>query len=178
MRRLIFLAPILAFVALIGVFASRLGHDPTVLPSVLIGKPVPAFSLPGVRPGEPPLTSASLAQGRPRLLNVFASWCVSCRYEHPLLLELKQRGVPVDGLDWKDKPADAAAFLVVQGDPYAHVGNDESGRAGIDLGVSGAPETFVIDGSGVIRFKQVGPITPEVWSRQIEPLLARLSPAR
>lgn len=174
MRRLIFLAPALAFVALVGFFAAGLRHDPSVLPSTLIGKPVPAFALAPVRPADKGLATADLKGAGPRLLNVFASWCVSCRIEHPLLLQLKARGVPIDGLDWKDKAADGARYLVNEGDPYARVGNDESGRAGIDLGVSGVPETFVVDGHGVIRFKAVGPITPEVWDRQIQPLMARL----
>ncbi|HWE99875.1 MAG TPA: DsbE family thiol:disulfide interchange protein [Caulobacteraceae bacterium] len=174
MRRLLFLAPVAAFALLILAFVAGLGRDPSVLPSMLIGKPVPAFALAPVRPGDGGLSTAQLKGGAPRLLNVFASWCVSCRYEHPLLLQLKAKGVPIDGLDWKDKAADGARYLVDQGDPYARVGNDESGRAGIDLGVAGVPETFVVDGRGIVRFKQVGPITPEIWERQIQPLMARL----
>lgn len=176
MRRLLFALPALLFVGVVLAFASGLGRDPSVLPSTMIGKPVPAFALPPVRGGEG-LSSAQMASGGPRLLNVFASWCVSCRVEHPLLLRLKAQGVPIDGLDWKDAPADAARYLAANGDPYARVGNDASGRAGIDLGVAGVPETFVVDGKGVIRFKVVGPISEADWSEKIQPLLARLSAA-
>jgi cytochrome c biogenesis protein CcmG/thiol:disulfide interchange protein DsbE len=175
MRRLLFLAPIALFAAVIAIFAAGLGRDPSVLPSALIGKPLPAFALPPVRPGEAGLASADVfAGGRPRLLNVFASWCVSCRIEHPLLLALKAKGVAIDGLDWKDKSGDAARYLAEQGDPYREVGNDESGRAGIDLGVAAVPETFVVDGAGRIRYKQVGPISEEDWTHTIAPLLRRL----
>jgi cytochrome c biogenesis protein CcmG, thiol:disulfide interchange protein DsbE len=175
MRRLVFLAPVAVFAAVILAFAFGLGHDPSVLPSTLIGKPLPAFVLPPVRPGDKGLASRQLASGgEPRLLNVFASWCVSCRIEHPLLLALKSRGVPIDGLDWKDKAVDGASYLSQQGDPYQRVGNDEGGRAGIDLGVAAVPETFVVDGQGRVRYKQVGPITPDDWTRTIRPLMERL----
>jgi cytochrome c biogenesis protein CcmG/thiol:disulfide interchange protein DsbE len=175
LRRLLFLAPAALFALVIAGLALGLGRDPTVLPSMLIGKPLPAFALPPVRPGDTGLGSADLAKGgQPRLLNVFASWCVSCRIEHPLLLALKAQGVPIDGLDWKDRAADGAHYLTQQGDPYQKVGNDEPGRAGIDLGVAGVPETFVVDGSGRVRYKQVGPITPDDWTRTIKPLMDRL----
>jgi cytochrome c biogenesis protein CcmG/thiol:disulfide interchange protein DsbE len=174
MRRLVFLAPVVVFVGIIAAFALGLGHDPSVLPSTLIGKPVPAFALPPVRPGDDGLATRQLASGGPRLLNAFASWCVACRVEHPLLLALKAQGVPIDGLDWKDKATDGAKYLTQQGDPYQRVGNDESGRAGIDLGVAGVPETFIVDGQGRVRYKQVGPITPDDWTRTIQPLMERL----
>jgi cytochrome c biogenesis protein CcmG/thiol:disulfide interchange protein DsbE len=175
MRRLFFLLPMALFAAVVAMFAAGLGRDPAVLPSTLIGKPLPAFTLPPVRPGDRGLASGDLwADGKPRLLNVFASWCVSCRIEHPVLLGLKARGVAIDGLDWKDRAADGARYLAAQGDPYGQVGNDESGRAGIDLGVTGAPETFVVDGRGRVRYKQVGPITQEDWERTLGPLLRRL----
>jgi cytochrome c biogenesis protein CcmG/thiol:disulfide interchange protein DsbE len=99
---------------------------------------------------------------------------VSCRIEHPVLLELRRRGIPVDGLDWKDDPAAGARYLVQNGDPYARAGNDRSGRTGIDLGVTGVPETFVVDGRGIVRYKYVGPITPGDWSNIIKPLMERL----
>ena len=174
MRRLVFLAPVVVFVGIIAAFALGLGHDPSGLPSTLIGKPVPAFALPPVRPGDDGLATRQLASGGPRLLNAFASWCVACRVEHPLLLALKAQGVPIDGLDWKDKATDGAKYLTQQGDPYQRVGNDESGRAGIDLGVAGVPETFIVDGQGRVRYKQVGPITPDDWTRTIQPLMERL----
>lgn len=176
MRRLVFLAPAVLFAGVVLAFALGLGHDPSVLPSTLIGKPLPAFALAPVRPGDDGLASRQLSSGGgPRLLNVFASWCVSCRIEHPLLLALKAQGVPIDGLDWKDKATDGASYLTQQGDPYQRVGNDEGGRAGIDLGVAAVPETFVVDGHGRVRYKQVGPITPDDWTRTIRPLMERLA---
>jgi cytochrome c biogenesis protein CcmG/thiol:disulfide interchange protein DsbE len=175
MRRLLFAAPAALFALVVAAFALGLGRDPSILPSTLIGKPLPGFALPPVRPGEPGLATADLsAGGQPRLLNVFASWCATCRQEHPVLMALEADGVPIDGLDWKDKPQDGARFLAEQGNPYARVGNDASGRAGIDLGVAAAPETFVVDGAGRVRYKQVGPITPDDWTRTIKPLMDRL----
>jgi cytochrome c biogenesis protein CcmG/thiol:disulfide interchange protein DsbE len=172
-KRLLFLAPIAFFGLLIAAFAAGLGRDPTILPSTLIDKPLPAFDLPAVRPGDVGLKSSDGA-GQPHLLNVFASWCVSCRIEHPVLLELKAQGVPIDGLDWKDQPTDGAKYLVDQGDPYRLAGNDKTGRAGIDLGVAGVPETFVVDGRGRVRYKVIGPISPEQWTGAIKPLLDKL----
>jgi cytochrome c biogenesis protein CcmG/thiol:disulfide interchange protein DsbE len=173
MRAPLFLIPAMLFAALIAAFAVGLGRDPAKLPSALIGKPVPPFDLPAVRPGDAGLAAADL-RGGPHLLNVFASWCAACRIEHPLLLALKAQGAPIEGLDWKDAPTDGARYLVDQGDPYQRVGNDESGRTGIDLGVTGVPETFVVDAAGRVRYKQVGPITPQEWRRTIAPLMARL----
>ena len=173
MKRLIFLAPVAFFALLIAAFAAGLGRDPTILPSTLIDKPLPAFDLPAVRPGDVGLKSSDGA-GQPHLLNVFASWCVSCRIEHPVLLALKAQGVPIEGLDWKDTAADGAKYLVDNDDPYGLVGNDGSGRVGIDLGVAGVPETFVIDRRGRVRYKQIGPISAEDWTRTIQPLMIRL----
>ncbi len=174
MRRLLFLAPVAAVLIVLGVFAFGLRRDPSLLPSTLIGKPVPDFNLAPVRAGEPGLASRDL-RGGPRLLNAFASWCVSCKLEHPILLALKAQGVPIDGLDWKDTPAAGGAYLAKEGDPYARVGSDPTGRAGIDLGVAAVPETFVVDGAGVVRYKHVGPISPDDWNNTLEPLMARLS---
>jgi cytochrome c biogenesis protein CcmG/thiol:disulfide interchange protein DsbE len=173
MRSAVYLLPALLFALLVAAFVAGLGRDPSKLPSMLIDRPLPPFALEPVRPGEAGLKSTDL-RGGPRLLNVFASWCVSCRVEHPLLLSLKAQGVPIDGLDWKDEAAAGAKYLDGQGDPYERVGNDRSGRAGIDLGVAGVPETFVVDGHGVVRYKQVGPIAPEDWENTIGPLMARL----
>jgi cytochrome c biogenesis protein CcmG/thiol:disulfide interchange protein DsbE len=172
-KRLIFLAPVAFFGLLIAAFAAGLGRDPTKLPSTLIDKPLPAFELPAVRPGDSGLKSSDGA-GQPHLLNVFASWCVSCRVEHPVLLQLKAQGVAIDGLDWKDEPTDGAKYLADQGDPYRLAGNDKTGRAGIDLGVAGVPETFVVDGRGRVRYKVIGPISPEDWAGVIKPLMDRL----
>lgn len=173
MRLLLYLTPVALFAALVAVFVAGLGRDPSRLPSTLIGKPLPVFDLPPVRPGDGGLKSSDL-RGGPRLLNVFASWCVSCRIEHPVLLALKAQGVPIDGLDWKDDPAAGAKYLAANGDPYAKVGNDAPGRTGIDLGVAGVPETFVVDAAGRVRYKQIGPISPDDWTGTIAPLLDRL----
>lgn len=173
MKRLVFLAPVVLFAVLIAAFAAGLGRDPSRLPSTLIDRSLPPFDLPAVRPGDVGLKSTD-GVGQPRLLNVFASWCVSCRIEHPVLLRLKAEGVPIDGLDWKDAPADGAKYLTEQGDPYRLAGNDRSGRAGIDLGVAGVPETFVVDGRGRVRYKFVGPISPDDWEATIKPLMERL----
>ncbi len=173
MRRLLFLAPAILVLGLLGVFYFGLGHDPALLPSTLIGKPTPTFDLAPVRPGEARLASRDL-RGEPRLLNAFASWCVACRTEHPVLLALKAQGVPIEGLDWKDNPAAGATYLAQAGDPYARVGSDPTGRAGIDLGVAAVPETFVVDGAGVIRYKHVGPISPDDWNKTLQPLMTRL----
>jgi cytochrome c biogenesis protein CcmG/thiol:disulfide interchange protein DsbE len=172
MKRLAYAAPIAAFALVVLAFVAALHRDPSTLPSTLIGQPLPAFALPPVR-GDAGLKSSDMA-GEPRLLNVFASWCVSCREEHPVLLQLKAQGVPIEGLDWKDEPDDGARYLADQGDPYLLAGNDRTGRTGIDLGVSGVPETFVVDRRGMVRFKQVGPLTAQDWAQTIKPLMDRL----
>ena len=138
MRRLLALLPVAAFVLLLVGFMVGLWRDPAILPSMLIGKPLPAFALAPLRPNEAGLASAELA-GAPVLLNVFASWCGPCKAEHPILLRLKGEGVPIMGLDWKEEAADGARWLDQNGDPYLRAGNDRTGRAGIDLGVSGVP---------------------------------------
>ena len=173
MKRLLFLSPVALFVILIGVFFVGLQRDPSLLPSMLIGKPVPAFSLPPVRPGDQGLSTADLG-GEPKLLNIYASWCAACRIEHPMLMRLRREGVIIPGLDWKDEVEAGHDVLVKQGDPYERVGNDRSGRAGIDLGVSGAPETFVVDKAGKVRYRHVGAISIEDWDKKIGPLMARL----
>jgi len=173
MKRLLFLLPLLVLGGMAVFFGIGLTRDPSKLPSTLIDRPLPRFAMTGVAPGSPGLATADLA-GRPALLNVFASWCAGCRVEHPLLMELSRQGVPIYGLDWKDKPADGAAWLAAYGNPYRRVGNDEAGRVGIDLGVTGAPETFVVDARGRVRHKHVGPITREVWETELKPLLAEL----
>jgi cytochrome c biogenesis protein CcmG/thiol:disulfide interchange protein DsbE len=173
MTRLLALLPVAAFVIVLVGFVVGLRRDPAILPSMLIGKPLPAFALAPLRPGASGLASSDLA-GEPVLLNVFASWCGPCKAEHPTLLRLQRDGVPIVGLDWKEAAADGAGWLDANGDPYVRAGNDSSGRAGIDLGVSGVPETFVIDRRGRVRYRQVGEITPQVWAETLAPLMARL----
>lgn len=173
MKRLLFIVPIMGFILLLGVFFNGLQRDPTLLPSQLIGKPVPTFDLPPVRPGDQGLKTSDLG-GEVVLLNVYASWCVACRLEHPMLMRLRSQGVPIHGLDWKDEAAKGNQVLINEGDPYIRVGNDASGRAGIDLGVSGAPETFVVDKQGKVRYRHTGAISIEDWEKKIRPLMERL----
>ena len=173
MKRLVFALPVLLFAGIIFAFVLGLGRDPSKLPSVLIDQPLPRFALPAVRPNDVGLRSDDL-RGAPMLLNVFASWCVSCRIEHPVLLQLKSQGIPIQGLDWKDEASAGAQYLRDNGDPYAKAGNDKSGRTGIDLGVTGVPETFVVDRYGRVRYKQIGPIGPDDWKNTIKPLLEKL----
>jgi cytochrome c biogenesis protein CcmG/thiol:disulfide interchange protein DsbE len=155
--------------------AIGLGHDPHEVPSPLINKPAPGFQLAQLK--EPARTfSAEQMKGKVWLLNVWASWCVSCREEHPLLLEYSRSGVvPIYGLNYKDKPADALAWLNDLGDPYVLSVSDLDGRVGIDYGVYGAPETYLIDRNGVIRFKQIGPLTRDVWDKAIIPRVKELN---
>lgn len=173
MRRLVVLLPLLFFAALAGVFVLGLNRDPSLIPSVLINRPLPSFALPAVRAGDPGLAARDF-RGQPMLLNMFASWCVSCRVEHPLLLDLHARGVPIAGIDWEDRAAAGAKYLKENGDPYARVGLDGSGRTGIDLGITGVPETFVVDKHGRVRYKQIGPIETADWENTIRPLMDKL----
>ena len=174
MKRLLFILPVLGFVVLLGVFFAGLGRDPRALPSAFIGKPLPAFTTAPVRPGDQGLANTDFERGEPVLLNVFASWCGPCRVEHPVLMRLRQQGVAIHGLDWKDEAVDGARWLSDHGDPYQRAGNDRTGRTGIDLGVSGVPETFVVDRTGHVRYRHVGAVTPQVWAETIAPLMARL----
>jgi cytochrome c biogenesis protein CcmG/thiol:disulfide interchange protein DsbE len=173
MRRAAFLLPLMLFVAVAVAFGVGLRRDPAKLPSMLIGKSLPVFQLPAVRATGAGLASTDL-RGEPALLNVFASWCAACQVEHPMLLDLRSQGVIVDGLDWKDDPADGAKWLSDHGDPYRLAGNDRTGRTGIDLGVTGVPETFVVDRRGRVRYKHIGPIEPKDWDETLRPLLQRL----
>jgi cytochrome c biogenesis protein CcmG/thiol:disulfide interchange protein DsbE len=172
--RLALYAPVLVFFAVLLVFVVGLQRDRDTLPSPLIGKSVPAFSLPPIQGHALGLSSSDL-KGEVALVNVFASWCVACREEHPVLMQLAaQRSVAIHGLNYKDKPDDAAKWLDQMGDPYTRTGADLDGRVAIDWGVYGVPETFVVDKHGRIAFKQVGPITPELLERTILPLISTL----
>ena len=173
-NRLRYGLPILAFVVLAFVLAWALDHDPRNIPSALIGHPVPQFTLPPVKGRTLGLSSADLT-GEVSLVNVFASWCVECRAEHPLLLRLRADGVvPIHGLNYKDAPDDAARWLNTFGDPYTRTGADLNGRVAIDWGVYGVPETFVITKDGIIAYKQIGPLSPQVLEDTILPLIQRL----
>lgn len=177
-QRLLFLLPIAAFFGLVVTFVVGLHYDPRLVPSPLVGKRVPQFSLPPAIAQKPGLASADL-RGKVSLVNVFASWCVDCRYEQSLLLVLAQRHiVPVEGIDYKDAPADAARWLAKNGDPYDRIGADAKGRIAIDWGVYGVPETFVVGPGGRIAYKQVGPLTASVLERKILPLVTQLRQGR
>jgi cytochrome c biogenesis protein CcmG/thiol:disulfide interchange protein DsbE len=169
-----FLIPLAVFVVMVVFLAIGLTLDPREVPSPFIGKPAPAFNLPQVADAQKTLSPADF-KGQVALVNVWASWCVSCREEHPLLLDLSKRNlVPIYGLNYKDRREDALAWLRRYGDPYAASAFDADGRAGIDWGVYGVPETFVIDRGGVVRYKQTGPITPEILENTLLPLIRQL----
>lgn len=173
-RRMALFLPLLLFAG-IGVFlAIGLTLDPRLVPSPLIGKPVPDFSLPPVRGRTLGLATAHL-KGEVSLVNVFASWCVACREEHPVFMQIQRDGVlPVHGLNYKDRPEDAARWLDEMGDPYTRTGADLDGRVAIDWGVYGVPETFVIDREGRIAYKHIGAVTPAVWNQKMLPLIRKL----
>ena len=168
------LLPIAIFAGIGVLLYLGLFRDPTLVPSPLIGKPAPEFALGPVQGLEHGLSSKDL-RGEVALVNVFASWCVACRDEHPLLMALdRERVVPIHGLNYKDLPVDAAAWLDALGDPYTRIGADLDGRVGLDWGVYGVPETFVVDRDGRIAYKHVGPVTPRVLSETILPLVREL----
>jgi cytochrome c biogenesis protein CcmG/thiol:disulfide interchange protein DsbE len=167
-----YVVPLAAFV-LLGVFlAVGLNRDPTFVPSPLIGKPAPAFTLPSLQNPDDIVDSTEL-RGRPYVLNVWATWCLPCRQEHEVLVEIaRRRQVPIVGLNWKDDAATARQWLVDLGNPYAVVAQDSEGRVAIDWGVYGAPETFLVDANGVVQYKHITPMTLEVWNREFVPRLA------
>jgi cytochrome c biogenesis protein CcmG/thiol:disulfide interchange protein DsbE len=166
--------PVGVFAGLALVLAWGLGQEAGVIPSALIGKPVPEFSLAPVQGRELGLSSADL-KGEVSLVNLFASWCTACRDEHPVFMELRrQTAVAIHGINYKDHPSDAEKWLNTLGDPYTRTGADRNGRVAIDWGVYGVPETFVIDPQGRIAFKHVGAVTPEIYRDKIRPLIDKL----
>ncbi len=172
-----FAVPLLLFASLVVFLGIGLKRDPRLVPSPLIGKPAPQFSLGTLATPDTPLTRDALL-GRPFLLNVWASWCTQCREEHPLLLELGRAGqVLLVGLNYHDELAAGRQWLAERGDPYRLTLFDPQGKLGLDLGVYGVPETFLIDGRGVIRYKHVGPLSDEVLNQQLLPLIASLEHA-
>jgi len=175
MKRLGFLIPLAVLLGLAGFLAAGLRLDPREVPSPLIGKPAPAFALSRLDDPHRLIRREDLL-GRVWMLNVWASWCVACRVEHPLLLEFAGRGLlPVYGLNYKDGRAEGQQWLARFGNPYAASLVDQDGRTGIDWGVYGVPETFIIDRAGVVRFKHIGPLTPEVIRTRVEPLVRQLN---
>jgi cytochrome c biogenesis protein CcmG, thiol:disulfide interchange protein DsbE len=177
MKRLLFLAPLAAFLVLAAYLGFGLTRDPQKVPSALIDRPAPTFDLPAV----PGLALAGLSnetlKGQVSIVNVFASWCQPCRVEHPIFMRLaRESDVPILGLNYKDKAEDARKWLGDLGNPYRAIGYDIEGRVAIDWGVYGVPETFVVDRSGTIRFKHVGPVTPAVLDDMLK-LIAQLKRA-
>ncbi|MEX1266678.1 MAG: DsbE family thiol:disulfide interchange protein [Woeseia sp.] len=166
-----FLAPVAVFAILIPLFIFGLSRDPSELPSPYIGNPAPSFSLPTLQDPDKTVGSDDYA-GQLALVNVWATWCVGCRQEHAFLMELSERGeVPIYGLNWRDQRADALEWLDALGDPYVTSGFDADGRVGIDWGVYGAPETFLIGRNGDVLYKHISPLTEEVWQEKFRPLI-------
>jgi len=169
-----FIWPFIIFLVLATFLFVGLGLNPREVPSPLVGKPAPAFSLPQLHTPTRQFSPQDM-KGKVWLLNAWASWCVACEVEHPVLMELaRSKIVPIYGLDYKDKREAALAVLERRGDPYVLTVSDFSGRTGIDYGVYGVPETYVIDKQGIIRFKQIGPVTDENLREKILPLIAEL----
>ncbi len=175
MSRALRLLPVIVAALLIGAFVWRIANPPdSAIQSRMVGKPVPAFELPPVLPGIPGLSLAELATGKPRLVNLFASWCVPCIAEAPVLAELERRGVAIDGVAIRERPEDLARFLQDHGNPFERIASDSSSRVQLALGASGVPESFVVDGRGVIRYQHIGPIGPD----DVPTLMAELEKAR
>jgi cytochrome c biogenesis protein CcmG/thiol:disulfide interchange protein DsbE len=174
LRLVLALLPLAGLVALLALFALNINRDPSLVQSVLINKPAPTFALPAVAGLKVPGFDTAKLTGQVSVVNVFASWCVPCRDEHPVLEALKQQtGVLLLGINQKDAPENAASFLAQLGNPYDAVGADADGRASIDWGVYGVPETFVVDAKGVIRFKHTGPLNLSDIANEIVPAIAR-----
>lgn len=175
MRRLLYLLPLLAFLVVAGYFTLSLnpGRDIHELPSAMISKPAPAFDLENLAGG--PKVSLAALKGHPAVINFFASWCVPCRVEHPVLLRLKtENHLAIYGIAYKDKPEASRHLLQEFGDPYAEVGIDRDGDVGLNFGVYGVPETYVLDSQGIIRKRFVGPLTAESVDKELLPLLKKL----
>jgi len=174
-----FIIPLLIIVALVAVFGKRLadvsqGEDPRLVPTVLLNTPFPEVDLPPLPGREPGLATANL-KGEVSLVNVWGSWCVACLAEHPMLIALnREKLVPIHGVAWRDPPEASLKWLAQHGDPYTRIGQDPRSVTAIALGVTGAPETFVVDADGVIRYKHIGPITPDIWETKLAPLIAQL----
>lgn len=176
MKALRYLLPLVVFAGLAVLLYSGLGKDPSIVPSPLIGKPVPDFDLPELRDASARVRAADL-RGKPYLVNVWGSWCVTCRVEHPLLMRFAaERKLAIVGLNWKDEPEEARRWIKQFGDPYAHIPQDLDGRTAIDFGVYKAPESFLVGADGTILFKQVGPLTDEILAREVLPLLSKSAP--
>ena len=171
-----YLLPIVLFGVLVAIFARGLQLDPSYVPSPLIGKPVPEFSLPTLLDPNSQLSDKDLL-GKVSLLNVWATWCVGCRQEHAYLVELAEESqIPIYGLNWKDDGGQAREWLRQLGNPYVASAVDLEGRVAIDFGVYGAPETFLISPEGTVLFKHLSPLTREVWEQEFLPRIAQVTP--
>jgi DsbE subfamily thiol:disulfide oxidoreductase len=178
-RRLLPLIPVLIFIVLVVFFVRRLdliehGNAPDVIPSVMINRSLPDFKLPSLIEGKPDVTSASV-KGHVTLINIFASWCLPCRAEHPSLADVKKLGIALVGINYKDKPDNASKWLQDMGNPFDAIGMDSDGRTAIDFGSYGVPESYLIDKQGVIRFKQTGPLTSDDIQNKLLPLVKELN---
>ena len=173
------LVPVIIVALLLGIFAKRLadvggGNDPSLIPTVLLNTPVPEIDLPPLPGRDPGLTTSDL-KGEVSLVNIWGSWCIACLSEHPLLMRVAERGdVPIHGIAWRDEPNASVRWLERHGDPYKLIGQDPVSEAAIAFGVTGAPETFVVDAQGVIRYKHIGPISEDAWQNTIAPLIEEL----
>jgi len=176
MNRLFYILPLAAFLVIGGYLAVGLTLDPQKLPSMLEGEPVPAFDLEGLKGRDDKGFANTDLKGEVSLVNVFGSWCVACRVEHPFLMRIKENGwVPIHGIDWREPNREAGpGWLKRHGDPYTLAGDDPKSKAAIAFGVTGAPETFVVDKQGIIRYKHVGPIDEKVWTETLKPLIDHL----
>lgn len=174
MMRLVLFLPLVGFLVMAVYFGMGLREDPSEIPSQLIDRELPAFDLSAISQSQPGLSNTDLV-GQVSLLNVFGSWCPPCAVEHPMLMQIARSGVvPIYGIDWKDPPGAGAAWLERHGNPYQRVGDDASGRTAIDLGITGAPETFIIDQAGRVRYRHVGVITDRVWTETLRPMIEHL----
>jgi cytochrome c biogenesis protein CcmG/thiol:disulfide interchange protein DsbE len=173
-----YLIPLVAFAILIPIFVIGLGRNPNELPSPFIGKPAPEFSLPTLRDPQETISKDSLA-GQTSLVNVWATWCVGCRQEHEFLLSLSRAGeIPIYGINWRDNRAEALRWIQQLGNPYVASGDDRDGTVGIDWGVYGAPETFLVSADGTVIHKHLGPLNRDIWERDFVPLIETTEVAR
>lgn len=179
MRRFVFIAPVAVFVGLVGLLGFLLaqdGRDPSLVPSQFIDEPVPEFVLAALkgRPADNGFSTADLRDGV-RVVNIFASWCVPCLAEHPLVTRLAEDGYEIYGINHRDEPVNAARWLARHGDPYTRIGADSDARVSLEWGVTGVPETFIVDQTGMIRYKHSGPLTPDLIEDEVLPRLRELS---
>ena len=175
-KRLLYLIPPFLFVVLAIFFAVGLTKDPRKLPNMLQGQPVPEFALKPIKGRDDKGFASTDLKGGVTLVNIFGSWCVTCQIEHPFLMALKQKGiVPIHGIDWREEDPDAGPiWLKIRGDPYTLVGDDPKSKAAIAFGVTGAPETFLVDQNGVVRYKHAGALDQELWDSTLQPLIDEL----